>query len=46
VAERSGFEREGVLRSYAEIDGRRVDHVSFSLLPGDLENDGARSVEG
>jgi RimJ/RimL family protein N-acetyltransferase len=46
VAERSGFQREGVLRSYAEIDGRRVDHVSFSLLPGDLENDGARSVEG
>jgi [ribosomal protein S5]-alanine N-acetyltransferase len=35
VAERSGFRREGVLRSYAEIDGRRVDYVSFSLLPTD-----------
>jgi ribosomal-protein-alanine N-acetyltransferase len=37
VAERCGFQREGVLRSYVEIDGRRVDYVSFSLLPGDLE---------
>jgi [ribosomal protein S5]-alanine N-acetyltransferase len=35
VAERSGFRREGVLRSYAEIDGRRIDYVVFSLLPGD-----------
>jgi RimJ/RimL family protein N-acetyltransferase len=40
VAERSGFQREGVLRSYAEIDGRRVDYVSFSLLPTDLDPDG------
>jgi [ribosomal protein S5]-alanine N-acetyltransferase len=39
VAERNGFQREGVLRSYAEIDGRRVDNVSFSLLPSDLEQD-------
>jgi RimJ/RimL family protein N-acetyltransferase len=37
VAERSGFQREGVLRSFAEIDGRRVDYISFSLLPSDLE---------
>jgi RimJ/RimL family protein N-acetyltransferase len=36
VAERSGFRREGVLRSFAEIDGRRVNYVSFSLLPSDL----------
>jgi [ribosomal protein S5]-alanine N-acetyltransferase len=36
VAERSGFQREGVLRSYAEVDGRRVDAVFYSLLPGDL----------
>jgi len=35
VAERSGFQREGVLRSYAEIDGRRVDYVMFSRLRGD-----------
>lgn len=40
VAERSGFQREGVLRSYAEIDGRRVDYVSFSLLPSDLQQEG------
>ena len=37
VAERSGFHREGVLRSFAEIDGRRVDYASFSLLPGELD---------
>jgi len=36
VAERAGFTREGVLRSYAVVNGRRVDHVSFSLLSGEL----------
>jgi ribosomal-protein-alanine N-acetyltransferase len=36
VAERSGFQREGVFRSYAEIDGRRVDYALFSLVPADL----------
>jgi ribosomal-protein-alanine N-acetyltransferase len=36
VAELAGFRREGVLRSWAELDGRRVDYVSFSLLPNDL----------
>jgi [ribosomal protein S5]-alanine N-acetyltransferase len=36
VAERVGFHREGVLRSWEEIDERRVDYVSFSLLPSDL----------
>jgi RimJ/RimL family protein N-acetyltransferase len=40
VAERSGFHREGVLRSYVEIDGRRVDQVSFSLLPSDVDQHG------
>jgi RimJ/RimL family protein N-acetyltransferase len=37
VAERAGFTREGVLRSFEEHDGRRVDVVVFSLLPADLE---------
>jgi RimJ/RimL family protein N-acetyltransferase len=37
VAERSGFQREGILRSFNEIDGRRVDCVIFSLLLSDLE---------
>jgi RimJ/RimL family protein N-acetyltransferase len=37
VAERAGFHREGVLRAWVEIDGRRVDNVSFSLLAQDLE---------
>jgi RimJ/RimL family protein N-acetyltransferase len=38
VAERVGFRREGLLRSYAEVDGRRVDYLSYSLLPGELED--------
>jgi [ribosomal protein S5]-alanine N-acetyltransferase len=40
VAERSGFRREGILRSYHVVDGRREDAVFFSLLPGEL-NEGA-----
>jgi RimJ/RimL family protein N-acetyltransferase len=40
VAERSGFSREGVLRSYSELDGRRYDAAIFSLLPADLEDGG------
>jgi RimJ/RimL family protein N-acetyltransferase len=35
VAERAGFRREGVLRSWAESRGRRVDLVMYSRLPGD-----------
>jgi ribosomal-protein-alanine N-acetyltransferase len=35
VAERAGFTREGLLRSYREIKGERVDLVMFSLIPGD-----------
>ena len=35
VAERAGFTREGVLRSYRVMKGRRVDFVVFSLLPTD-----------
>jgi ribosomal-protein-alanine N-acetyltransferase len=37
VAETAGFTREGVLRSYGLIEGRRCDAVFFSLLPTDLE---------
>lgn len=36
VAERCGFTREGVLRSFEERKGRRYDNVVFSLLPADL----------
>jgi RimJ/RimL family protein N-acetyltransferase len=39
VAERSGFVKEGVLRSYKEVAGRRVDCVIFSLLPADVGSD-------
>jgi RimJ/RimL family protein N-acetyltransferase len=36
VAERAGFLHEGVLRSWVDVNGERVDHASFSLLPTDL----------
>lgn len=36
VAERVGFTREGLLRSFAEMNGQRVDITMFSLLPGEL----------
>ena len=35
VAERSGFQREGLLRSNDEIGGRRVDSVLYARLPSD-----------
>lgn len=31
-----GFRREGVMRGYLEIDGRRRDHVLYALLRGDF----------
>jgi [ribosomal protein S5]-alanine N-acetyltransferase len=37
VAERGGYQREGILRKYDEIGGRRVDSVLYSLLPEDLD---------
>lgn len=37
VAEKAGFAREGVLRSYSEIRGKRTDAVMYSLLPDDLD---------
>lgn len=36
VAEACGFRREGVLRSYEERLGTRIDYVMFSVLPGEL----------
>lgn len=36
VAEACGFRREGVLRSYEERLGERIDYVMFSVLPGEL----------
>jgi [ribosomal protein S5]-alanine N-acetyltransferase len=43
VADRGGYQREGILRKYDEIGGRRVDSVLFSLLPEDLD---AGSAQG
>ena len=36
VAQRAGFRREGVLRSWEELRGERVDLVMFSLVAADL----------
>ena len=36
VAEKAGFQREGVLRSWVVIKGVRRDAVMYSLLPEDL----------
>jgi RimJ/RimL family protein N-acetyltransferase len=35
--ERAGFTREGVLRSFIIIKGRRRDMASYSLLPHELD---------
>jgi RimJ/RimL family protein N-acetyltransferase len=35
VAERAGFQREGLLRSYRELKGSRRDYTIFSLLAGE-----------
>ena len=35
LAERAGFRHEGVLRSYWEIDGARIDVVVLARVPGD-----------
>lgn len=37
VAERAGFSREGLLRSYIAIGGQRHDAFMYSLLPGDTD---------
>jgi ribosomal-protein-alanine N-acetyltransferase len=36
VAEAVGFRREGLMRSFMPIQGRRRDMLMYSLLPGDL----------
>jgi RimJ/RimL family protein N-acetyltransferase len=35
-SEAAGFKREGILRSYMERDGERIDMVAFSRLPDDV----------
>ena len=37
VASGAGFRREGLLRSYWEIDGARCDALILSRLPGDTD---------
>lgn len=36
VAEKAGFQREGLLRSYIELKGTRRDVYLYALLPEDL----------
>ena len=43
VAEAAGFTREGMLRSYRPMKGRRPDFIVFSLLPDD---EAAGSLQG
>jgi RimJ/RimL family protein N-acetyltransferase len=44
MAERAGFVREGVLRSYKPVRGRRVDMVMLALLRSDYEK--SRAMRG
>ena len=36
TAERAGFRREGLLRSWQEVGAERKDMLMYSLLPSDL----------
>ena len=36
AAEKAGFQREGVLRSYTRVKDQRFDMIAFSMLPGEL----------
>jgi RimJ/RimL family protein N-acetyltransferase len=38
VAEHAGFQREGLLRQWGEVNGRQLDWVMFSLIREDLES--------
>ena len=45
AAERAGYQREGLLRRYLEIGGRRVDMLLYALVdePGDSSGRPTRS---
>ncbi|MBX5468972.1 MAG: GNAT family N-acetyltransferase [Thermoleophilaceae bacterium] len=45
VAERAGYQREGVLRGYRVLRDRRWDLLMFSRLPGDPPPPGIRGSE-
>ena len=40
VLERTGFEREGLLRGYFELGGRRVDNYLYAILRSDFYSGG------
>jgi ribosomal-protein-alanine N-acetyltransferase len=37
MLEKSGFRREGLLRSYLSYDGRRFDALLYSLISSEIE---------
>jgi ribosomal-protein-alanine N-acetyltransferase len=39
VAERAGFQREGLLRRWGEVTGEQLDWIMFSLIREDLESE-------
>ena len=40
VAQRAGFQREGLLRRWADVNGEQLDWVMFSLIREDLAAEG------
>lgn len=46
VAEAAGYTREGTLRSYRPMKGRRPDFIVFSLLPDDEAVETLRAASG
>jgi [ribosomal protein S5]-alanine N-acetyltransferase len=42
VAERAGFQRDGILRRYREKEGRREDRLAFSMTTDSVEDHSAR----
>jgi ribosomal-protein-alanine N-acetyltransferase len=37
LAEKAGFEREGILRAWMDNRGTRADVIMHSLLPGEID---------
>lgn len=44
LLEKSGFEREGLLRKYLKINGEWQDHLMFSKIAEDKTRDGKRTA--
>ena len=44
VAERAGFQREGLLRRWGEVNGEQLDWIMFSLIRADLESESVKAT--